>query len=118
MPRGRIGRWGGGTEQTFEQVDVLGEVPRPEEEPADLLPRSNAQAGRLFGPFKEIHDGVRERIEVVWLHQQPSLPLANLVSDAAHPAGHNRAPLPHCLGHGEAETFGQALLNDYGGLSL
>ena len=46
--------------ERLEQVDVLREMPGPEEVPADLLTSGNAKAGCPLGLLEEIHDSVRE----------------------------------------------------------
>ena len=103
---------------SLEEVHVLREVARAEEEVPDLVPGGGPQAVGLVRPLDEGYDGIGEGLEVKGVHQQTVLAVPDLVLDASYPAGNHRAALPHRLGYRQPEPLREALLHDDGGSPL
>src|SRR3989475_6224069 len=64
--------------------------------------------------LEQAHNGVAERPQVARvIDQDPVLALLDLVGDAPDAAGDDRPALPHRLGNREAESLGEAFLDDH-----
>src|SRR5262249_40821205 len=101
-----------GAEQRLAQVDVLDQVPVPEE--AVLYPSvcRGAQAGRPLFVMEEPAHALTEGVAVVRVGQQEAAhTVLDLVLDAADGGRDDRACLPHGFGYGEAEALDQAFLD-------
>src|SRR5271166_1788910 len=105
-------------DQRAEQPGVAEQVHIPEEVLADVGVRGLAHPGCL-SLVAEQEAGCRsERRQVGGIWQQDARAIGDLVNDPADRRADDRAPLPHSLGHGQPEPFGQALLHDDGGVPL
>src|SRR5271157_1408129 len=106
---------GAAAEHALEQLDVLAEVPRPEEQVAYAGLRRRTHALGAVGVFQEPAHSLAEGPQVEGVHEVAGAAVLDLLSDAADARGHDRAALPHRLCDGEAEALRQALLgNDIG----
>jgi hypothetical protein len=103
----------------LDQVQLLSQPARCEVVLAHAALGLQAQPRGLFVVLQEGGGCAAEGGEVARvIQQQPAPVVGDLVLDAADPAGQDRAGLPHRLGHGQAEPFGQALLDDDVGATL
>ena len=102
----------GAGEQALEEVHVLREVPRTQEELTYLRLRRGAQTGRLIRLLEQTHHDLRESVEIAGIDQRPVSP-SRIWSwmPPTRLATTGRA-LPHRLGDRQPEPLGEALLHD------
>ncbi len=112
---GVAGKW---LSQLVEQGEIRAEVVRRQGVGLDALTGGRSQLGSPSGVGEQSVHRVAERGEVARVDEEPVHAVTDLVADAAHRRRHDGALLPHRLGHGEPEPFGQALLHHDVGAAL
>ena len=100
----------GGGKYALKQDHVLTEVPRAEEQVAHAQPRGFAHPLGTVRVAEQPADALPEAAEIPRLDEVAGTAVLDLVLDAAGRRGNDGPPLPHRLGHGQAEALGEALL--------
>jgi hypothetical protein len=93
-------------------------VPRAEEVIAHPRLCGGAHSLRAVRVCQQLADPRAEGGQVVRLHQPPGAPVLDLILNATDIGSDDRAALPHRLRHRQAESLGQALLDDDVGTAL
>src|SRR5215472_16766804 len=101
------------TGQLEEEVCLEHEVPGRDEVVSDRSAGFASEVRRSRWIVQEADDRVPEGAQVARIiDQEAALAVVDLFRDAADLARDHRPALPHRLRDGEAESFGQAVLDD------